>query len=301
MDTEKTPQPLNQNEDLPSLRTYQSDISEALKEKQGSVIKIAIAEQEKKQQEEVSVKKEKKKHTRYILWGLLLLLMGGLVGVYFVWEKIGISKNDINPILTQNLIATIETDTKEALDIPQKSGMEIRTLLGEKVTSAIISKNTILELIPTQEINGQVTAIGITYLLELFETKINIPLIRSFVDSGSVIGIYNTEKNSLFLLLKNNSYASAFAGMLSWEKTLLEDTGQLFSIDTKGEHAYLLSKPFVDRVLKNQDTRVLLDADGTVILLYSFLGEKKDILLITDREDTLSEVVNRLTSVRAKR
>lgn len=301
METEQNPQPLPQSEDIPTLRTYQSDIGEALKEKQGSVIKIAIAEQEKQQQEEVFVKKEKKKHTRFILWGILFLLIGGSVGFYFVWQKLGISKDSIDPILIQNLVVTIKTDKQEALPILPTSGIEMRKLIADTVTNASVEKNMILELIPTQEVNGQVTAIGITYLFELLETKINTPLVRSFEDRGSVLGVYNTDQNSLFLLIKNNSYANAFAGMLSWEKTMVEDLGQIFSIDTKGEHEYLFTKPFVDRVLKNQDTRVLLDNDGNIVLLYAFLGEKKDILLITNKESTLSEVVNRLTSVRAKR
>jgi hypothetical protein len=49
-------------------------------------------------------------------------------------------------------------------------------------------------------------------------------------------------------------------------------------------------------VLKNQDTRVLTDSAGNIILFYTFLGENKDTLLIADKEQTLVEVVNRMTA-----
>lgn len=49
---------------------------------------------------------------------------------------------------------------------------------------------------------------------------------------------------------------------------------------------------FVDQVILNQDTRVVLDENGSIIFLYSFIDEKN--LIIVNNKETLNEILIRM-------
>jgi hypothetical protein len=56
--------------------------------------------------------------------------------------------------------------------------------------------------------------------------------------------------------------------------------------------------PHIKVKYEKQDTRAIIDKTGKAIFFYAFLGEKKDLLIITTKESTLKEVLNRLTAVK---
>ena len=135
--------------------------------------------------------------------------------------------------------------------------------------------------------------------------KTNTPdsLVRSF-DPQFVYGIYGFNPHSPFLLIKVNDYENAYAGMLAWEPYMKDDVGSLFIY--KGDDIVATSStstfsvtPFTDDVLDNYDARVLLNANGNIILLYTFID--KNTLLIASNEPTLKEILARLTVSQVER
>jgi hypothetical protein len=98
---------------------------------------------------------------------------------------------------------------------------------------------------------------------------------------------------SIFIIIKLESFENAFAGMLAWEAKMLEDLGPLFSTrelaaNTPSDTA------FEDVTERNKDARVLRNPEGEVVLLYSFFDN--NTLIITDSEETLRVILNRLTN-----
>jgi hypothetical protein len=84
--------------------------------------------------------------------------------------------------------------------------------------------------------------------------------------------------------------------MLEWEQHMFDELYNVFNIDVSGDGAALFAAQFKDKTIKNQDTRALLDSKGNVVLFYTFIGEDKSTLIITNNADTLEEVLNRLTA-----
>ena len=110
------------------------------------------------------------------------------------------------------------------------------------------------------------------------------------------MGVHAYDGNGLFLAFHTNSYTTAFAGMLTWENSLFDELYKVFNISTTGTNANLFNERFTDMVIQNQDARALVDSKGNVVLFYTFLGEDKSILIIADKQSTLTEILNRLTA-----
>jgi len=152
-------------------------------------------------------------------------------------------------------------------------------------------------------------------------------LLRNLKD-GYVFGYYSHRSNEPFIILKSSNYDSTFAGMLDWETSMYADLGDLIykkdiestpteysttSATTSTPSAtssksmptqtpstrkdIVLSEydtDFVDRVISNNDARVLYRPNGEIAFFYTFFN--KDTIIIATSEQTLKEIIYRLTS-----
>jgi hypothetical protein len=286
MDDDKTQQ---NNKDVKVLRTYTSDMADVIRENEVSVIKIAMAEKEK-QDREVEYKKAKGTNLSKIL-----LLIGGVVLIVvaiFVASYI-IQKKKVVPIPPPNKIETF---------LPYDSEMDIDVT---KVTNINNLSNTIKDGEQTQP--GMIEAfflmkkVNDTYVtftskdfLSLIQTTMPGALIRSLTDKY-LVGKYSNKNvpgsgSGMFLILETTDYNLAYASMLEWEGTLLEDLFVLFNLP-KPENA-LSIKPWNDMIVNNKDTRVLYGENGQPIIYYSFVNKKN--FIITDNIEALKEVISRI-------
>ena len=124
-------------------------------------------------------------------------------------------------------------------------------------------------------------------------------LVRSLSDSY-MVGFYINNiseniidyKSSLFIILPTTDYEYTYAGMLEWEKTMASDMFYLFELNTKENKLQASDGQWKDIIINNKDARVLYSGDKLPILYYMFTN--KNNLIITDKEDTLKEIISRL-------
>lgn len=90
-----------------------------------------------------------------------------------------------------------------------------------------------------------------------------------------------------FIILTNNFFQNAFAGMLSWESTMPADLSAIFGI-TPAEWS---SGAFHDKLIKNKNVREFTDSSGNVLFLYSFIDN--NTLVIAQNEAALGEIITR--------
>lgn len=123
-----------------------------------------------------------------------------------------------------------------------------------------------------------------------------------------VFGYYSFNSNEPFIILKSANYDSAFAGMLEWERNMYVDIGNLIykkekdvvsqasstSSTTPAVSRPTYSNGFIDKVILNNDTRVLYKSNGDIAFFYTFFN--KDTIIIATSEQTLKEIIYRLTS-----
>ena len=261
-----------------TLRTFQSDLAETIKSGEGSLIKIAMAEN---------------RNMLYVLGGLALVVIAiGVIG-YVIYQKIP----KVVPLSQSGgtLPNVITTDSTTTLNVTGLSRDNISDQIGHTYSTATPTLNTIERILPfTQDTNGPQHVLTTQELFTSIESSIPPQLLRS-LDPTFTLGVFAYNGNGIFLALKTDSYTTAFAGMLDWEKNMFDETYKMFAIPTAGEPG-LFTGAFKDRVIKNQDARALLDSKGNVVLYYTFIGEDKSTIIIADKEQTLTEVVNRLTA-----
>jgi hypothetical protein len=170
--------------------------------------------------------------------------------------------------------------------------------------------------------------------LKIFAPSAPDLLLRN-VKNEYVFGYYSYESNEPFIILKSTNYDSVFAGMLEWEGSMYADLSDFMfkneSVFSFKEPAVVQSSstasttfstssspattssssssssqrmfvsngseydtPFVDKVVSNNDTRVLYRANGSIAFFYTFFN--RDMVIIATSEQTLKELIYRLTS-----
>lgn len=140
------------------------------------------------------------------------------------------------------------------------------------------------------------------------------------VSSESTVGVVRAGGESRpFFILKVDSYERTFAGMLTWEATMLRDLAFMYptqapavplqpststSTSATSTAPTATSTPsvfiprFVDEIVENHDTRIVYGADGNVVLLYGY--KDKETLIIAGSKEAFSELITRLASSRAQ-
>ncbi len=274
-----------------TLRTFQSDLADTIKSGQGSVIKIAMAEHEKKDREEKTQNPKNPKNIALVIGGITLLLLGiGGIG-YLAYLKMPKTVSVTREIQTFPSVIVVDGQTKIPIDGLVREA--VGTLIGDRYLGATPRLNTIEQFLPVENVDGVETVLTTDMFFKKIESLVPGSLLRS-LDPRFTLGVHAYDGNGLILVFKTNAYTTAMSGMLSWEKDMFDELYRLFGITITPETEKLYQAKFKDRIIKNQDTRVLTDEAGNIVLIYTFLGEDKDILVITNKETAMQEVVNRL-------
>lgn len=317
----------NQNNSIviKNLRTFQGDVAEAIQKQNASVVTIAVAEKKKQEKEAkvnavtntpppsqiLPIKKERepldpqlKKNILLISLSILLIILGA--GSIFVFYKIqkqqpqqlveNSTQTSIIGWSKKNQITVIGRDRDALIEQVFNEGQKSSLNNGEILYLELVSSTT--ERIDTQT------------FLNAMKTQIPPSLARAFGPTF-MFGIYQLgDRPTPFLLIRLDSFDRSYDGMLTWEKTLFEDIGSLFTssilpvqetTSTNGSSTTKIlqfnasySSGFFDETIKNKDVRILENNRGETLLVYSFLD--KETLLITSQTDLLKELVDKLVS-----
>ncbi|ETB64066.1 TPA: hypothetical protein DIC38_00895 [Candidatus Nomurabacteria bacterium] len=277
------------------IRTYTSDMARVMKEKETSVIKIAVAQKEKEGAGIIKIGKntidKKNKDSSKILFviGGVILIIIAVFGFYYLKEK----KLEIdNPI-----IENTDPETKISYDVKSYLTISNITTISD-IVNFITTEKTKTEkersiksifINRITEESGELSNIKTLDFLSIIKTSAPSPLLRSLSDNFMTGIFYKTNSQHLFIILETTNYNQAYASMLSWEKTLLDDMINLFNI--KIENKKILENKWKDVIINNKDVRIIHGEDGQGILYYLFLD--KTTLLITDDVDTIKEIITR--------
>lgn len=277
------------------IRTYQSDIAKALKDNKGSVTKIAVAEQIKKQETQEGLVKDNK--TKKIsLWVSLTLIIVGIMALSFIIlssseeEKItGELKNlQTKEIVFSEILREINTTGLNKEKLVKSISDEIKNsdFRLDQIKNIIFTRERFNEegfivksLLPTRDFFTLVT------------DRLPPSLIRSFY-RDYMFGIHSFNGNTPFIIVEIDFFDNAFAGMLRWEDFMADDMFPLFAIE--GVDKSIREKKFKDLVFRNQDIRILTDAQDQILLVYSF-PDRQTLIITTDIE-TFDEIINRLNT-----
>jgi hypothetical protein len=257
-----------------SLRSYQGDIAEAVKQKNESVLSINL--KEKKRQDEERIVQPKKKvsgNSFLILFLGLFLIVASFYTVTFIlgyFSSGPIKETEVNEnIISFNNKITVSNVTKDSLGIelfklPRGSGINEIKISG---------------------LDGRVLESGVDFL-NFLEIEAPPALVRN-LEPNYFVGVANfSNVYSPFLIFKVNDFGLAFSSMLEWEESMSRDLAFLYGADA---NTYLKEGFYwQDLIVKNKDTRAFINEDKSIIIAYTFLD--KNTILITIEKNTISDI-----------
>ncbi len=287
------------NAAISPIRTYENDVVNVIKNDNVSMVKIAMAEkvrQEKQGEREEEISKGFKMNI-YIVAISIILVVGGLVtGIYVYYKSLPTPATAINP---DNLPHFFYTEKEKNISIDDLDPISLSNVIM-KEKSLDIPEGSIEEIRFIQQIGTTTSYASSADILGALKARID-PAFARALDQDFIYGIYSYKPNGNFFLFKLNSYENAYAGMLSWEKTMDVDIGGLFyqksntiSQISTSTSATSTIKTFQDKEIQNFDTRAYSDQNGNIYFFYTFID--RNTLIITSDEATLKEILSRSTS-----
>jgi hypothetical protein len=268
-----------------SLRTFQGDVDEVLSKGKTTPATILVAEQNRNRERPdlappPSEQSTESRNKLFITLGFVLLFIGAvtLSGVYYFKSKEQV-------VIIQKTKALIAFNEEKDIPMLNLTRDDLITKIIYEKSGFKLKSGSILYINVVDELNNSVKASNIFPILT---TNMSGPLLRSF-DDKYMIGVYYDNLKDMFIVIKISDYASAFAGMLKWEKDAPSDIGKVFGFSQIINEQQ--NKNFEDEAFRNKDLRVLKDTNNTTQFLYSFID--KETLVMTTNENTLTEIINK--------
>ncbi len=279
------------NTDFPTLRTYSSDMADAIKNKDMSVIKIAVAEKERKEkiEPEEIIKSGNNSSKRFFIVGGIILIIGAIVGSLFLFQN---KNNSTTPPPVINNKTFISYDSQIFLDVTNvNNANDFVSLLNKNETN---NSELVKAIFITRKINNIPETLTSQNFLSLLGATAPGTFTRS-LSSQFLLGKYSLQNNisgtnnkATFLIFQTTNYNQTYASILEWEKTMSNDLSALFHLNNSVSSL----KQWRDVIIENKDVRVLYGESGEGILYYVFVN--KNNLVITENIEALKEVVSRL-------
>lgn len=289
------------------IRTYKEDIASVIQKQKASFTSIVAAEHIRRTgtpKESTQKPKRDLKKIGIVLGSIIFIALGISVVVFFT---LFYKKEEV--LIQENIPSFIFVEEQKKIDITGKDSREILQTLGFERANTFLPLGQIAHLYiteTTKELDTDVTRI---ISAEEFLTNIRAQVSGAFLrslDPSFMLGIHVFNQNQPFIIFKSNSYQHSFAGLLEWEETMYHDfilfTGLKSDpilgapIDPQTGREITLSEKFVDKVVQNIDVRALVSETGGIKFLYAFPNQQT--LIITTNENTLTEIITRLNSVR---
>ncbi len=314
------------------LQTYRGDI-ESLVQKGGvSQVSIAAAEAlrrdkegDKKEEEPAKEPAEPGAWHRYAYWGLGATLVVAATGLVAV----ALMRQTTVPVTTGAHTAIILVDETTVVPItgPRLGTMAALVAARDNVQ---LSLGLIERLYLTAEPGAQQPApYPVQELLALLAPTIPPQLLRTLEDEY-LLAVHSYDRNQALLLMRADSYDVAYRGMLEWETSMYSDLTPLFARTVSPTLAptpapvlpaptvpgatttstttpavppapaepevpvVVVNTAFVDRIVENRDIRAIVDPQGAILLLWTFID--RYTLLVATNEATLREVVARMAT-----
>lgn len=290
----------NNSGNLKTVRTYMSDMADTVRANEISVIKVALAEQNKHEREDL-YRKVEGTPVKKIFWTIsgLILIASAIYGSYYLFKQKQIK--EIPPQVTREQ-AIISYDENYSVDLTNEDNFVSKIRKAVIEPSTLNNKTDSIKLISlSKKINGINEKISIQDFFNGMGFTAQPSFIRS-LSSSFMVGTYtkNTSGSTvisdstpkLFMIFQSKDYEYSYAGMLEWEKTIASDMMDIFNFNTNDTKLKINDRKFKDVILNNKDARILYNENDQPLLYYIFID--KNNLVITDSLEAINEITSRL-------
>ncbi len=301
------PKDLTPESSVKQLQTYKSDIESVVSNKNVSVVSIAAAEANRNSatattQPATQNEPSSWRTTLIVAAGLLLLLAAVGIVAYVVERPtaLPVAENPQAPFINTDDATAVVLPTDATRTSAQNALQAARE--NTKLAVGLIQWLYVARAVSTT--SSASTQLSGADFLSLITPNVPPEFLRT-VQGPYLLGVHSFDENQPFLILHVDSYGTAYAGMLDWERTMQGDLSPLFvrsasphinggatSAPTATTSQQFIPTSFVDKIVENRDTRAIVSPAGDLLLLWTFLD--RNTIVITTNEYTLREVVSRI-------
>ncbi len=293
----------------PIVRTYKSDMEEAIQTGHLSSISMAVSENAKllKNARQGEIEEKKAKINKNILILSIVLVFGGMLALlipYVLTKQQQVAKTQ--PTQTISVKALLTPDLEEKININAIDSTRFGAAMKQHIDQSSITLGQVKNLLVVKTGDTGDQAVSANDFLALIQARVPDDIART-LRPEYMFGVHNFNGNQEFLILKVGSYDTAFSGMLAWEQSLWQDFRNLFGLQstatstdttaTDEQNFGITIQKFQDATFANKDCRVVRNASGAIVFLYSIIDE--NTVVIATSVDTLKEIITRLNRAKS--
>lgn len=267
------------------IHTYTTDIAEEVKNKNMSVIKIALAEQQKKEEHKVMEKKAANQKFLYIIFALIFVLGAALIIMYAVTQKE--KPVDMSQTNSGRVESLIFTEDQTSIDATNFSRVELIEAIKQKLD--FVKPNGITNIVIVKNENESLRLVTGGEFVSLIGRNAPGQLSLSVQDTFMIGSVGEIDKK-LFIITTFDDFESEVSIMREWEPFMLEDMSGLFAVKNS-TGIDIFSKPFQSEIVLNKESRILRDDDQNFVLGYMFLD--RNTMVVASDLSVLQEVFDR--------
>ncbi len=225
------PAPKQEQPLVKPLQTYQSDVESLVQTQNVSVVGIAAAEADKRAEKplEPTLPPGYASKGHRGLWlslaaiVLLTLTVGGGAYIYVRLQPVPASVALPAPFILVDDTATIEVTGNDGRSAVMSKLTGARDSLG--LSLGLVGR---LQLVKKTALGDALQEVGAPEFLQLIAPRVPPELVRT-LEPQMLIGVHNYAALEPFMILKADSFETAYSGMLAWESTMQADLYPLFS------------------------------------------------------------------------
>ncbi len=231
--------------------TYYSDLSEAMGSNKPETM-YELLEKAKYEKKEKTIRSPMSKRNMAYIVGAALLLIG-IIGIIFFFFFYG--KKEVKYITEKRVKSLVYSDLDTGINVSnidaEKTKQAIRKVLETKIKEGKLNQ----VYYAGKDQFGNLRRLGVK---QVFKKTGNIPpdLLYQNIENEFMHGVYKTDKNRPFIILKALSYDRAFEGMKEWEGTMIDDLATYLDLPKDAGDRSLMEDGFSDDIIKNKNVRV---------------------------------------------
>ncbi len=277
---------------LKSLRTFESDVAEAMKGQKTSMVQMVLAEHHTKQKQTEEATQEKKRSSTFILGSIGLIILSISIVAASVWYMF--TGEHVISILEPDVPSLLFAESSREFRGDELSTIRLRGSIAQEIAQADLRPDAIEHLYVTEVVEDSNTSnpyrvvVSTERFFELVGNMVPDWMIRSLNDEF-MLGIHAWNGNQVFFVFTTNDFDVAFSNTLSWEDSLPDDILPLIGKDTDEE---VYTRQWEDLLIRNRDMRVVRDNKGNIVLAYTFFDSQT--LILATSVDTIDEVITRI-------
>ncbi len=277
---------------IPTLRTLQNDLAERLRT--GSITLSKMVSSSGLRQDGVQTQKDTPRSRLFpvflVLGSLGLIILG--VFIIYAAQLLTTAPEPPPSAIAPPLLQADSTSNVvlPPLDDPRRNAARIAYLRNSTTGSlgGIASLRFFAE-------GATTTPLKTEEFLSAVGGRAPDALLRALSPSFAS-GIHLFGENQFYLVFKVTGRDQVFAGMLNWERVMVDALGPVFhptrDFGKENQDSILVPPAFEDVVIRNRDARVVKGAGGKPVLVWGFADNQT--LIIAGSADTFTELLVRL-------